>query len=299
MAYLALALAAQFLYAVSILIDRHIVLRATHIGRPIVYAFYVSLLSGFVFVLVPFVSEPGVHALALSLVNAAAFVAAIFCLYTALLHARASDVAPVVGAVSAIVTLVFAGLWIEGDITASLVLPVLLLAGGTALISHFHFSRNALFFTLLSGLFFGAAAFTFKLVSIEIAFVDSFFWTRAMNVALALAFLTVPAWRSAIFHGGRHSSSRAKGLVLGNKVIGGIASVMTALAISLGSVTIVNSLAGLQFVFLFILAFLFAKHMPKREGSRLHGHGGTPSATGVALIVLGLALLSLGHYLNL
>jgi len=64
-------------------------------------------------------------------------------------------------------------------------------------------------------------------------------------------------------------------------------------------VTIVNALAGLQFVFLFVFAILFAKHMPKREGSRTHGHGGTISATGVGLIVCGLALLSLGHYLNL
>ncbi len=299
MAYLALAIFAQFLYAVSVLIDRHIVLKATHIGRPIVYTFYVSLLSGFVVVFFPFVSVPNAHVLALSLVNSGAFVGAIFCLYSALLHARASDVAPVVGAVSAITTLVFAGLWIEGDITASFVLPVLLLAGGTALISHFHFSRNALFLTLSSGFFFGVVAFTFKLVSLEIAFLDSFFWTRAMNVILALGFLIVPAWRIAIFHGGKRSSSRAKGLVIGNKVIGGVASILTALAISLGSVSVVNSLAGLQFVFLFIFAFLFARYMPKQAGSRTHGHGGTPSATGVALIVFGLALLSLGHYFAL
>lgn len=299
MAYLALAIFAQFLYAVSVLIDRHIVLRATHIGRPIVYTFYVSLLSGFVVVFAPFVSFPDVRALALSLVNAGAFVGAIFCLYSALSHGRASDVAPVVGAVSAITTLVFAGLWIEGDITASFVLPVLLLAGGTALISHFHFSRHALFFTLLSGFFFGIVAFSFKLVFIELPFLDGFFWTRAMNVALALGLLIVPAWRVAIFHGGRRSSARAKGLVIGNKVIGGVASILTALAISLGSVTVVNSLAGLQFVFLFVFALLFAKRMPLREGSRTHGHGGAPSATGVALIVLGLALVSLGHYLGL
>lgn len=295
--YLALAIAAQFLSAVSVLIDRHIVLRATHIGRPIVYTFYVSLLSGFVVVLAPFVSLPDFHALSLSLVNAAAFISAIFCLYSALTHARASDVAPVVGAVSAMTTLIFAGLWIEGDVTASFVLPVLLLAGGTALISRFHFSRHALSFTLLSGFFFGIVAFTFKLVFIELPFVDGFFWTRATSVVLALGLLIVPVWRAAIFHGGKKSSSRAKGLVIGNKIIGGVASILTALAISLGSVTVVNSLAGLQFVFLFIFALVFAKHMPG-EGSRTHGHGGSISATGVALIVFGLALLSLGHYLN-
>ena len=297
--YLALAIAAQFLYAVSVLIDRHIVLRAGKIGEPIVYAFYVSFLSGFVVVLAPFVSLPDTKTLMLSFVNAAVFVGAIFCLYSALRHARASDVAPVVGAISAITTLVVAGLWIEGDVTSSFVLPVLLLAGGTALISHFHFSRRAVLFTLLSGFFFGMVAFTFKLVVLEVPFVDGFFWTRGMNVVLALALLVVPMWRAAILHGGKRSSSRAKGLVLGNKIIGGVASVLTALAISLGSVAVVNSLAGLQFVFLFFFVFLFAKYMPKSDGSRTHGHGGAPSATGVGLIVFGLALLALGHYFAL
>ena len=102
--WLAFAIFAQFLFALSTLVDKHIVTRAGTIGKPIVYAFYVALLSGFVVVLFPFVSIPSGHVLLLSLVNAATFTAAIYLLYCALSTARASDVSPVVGGVSAIVT---------------------------------------------------------------------------------------------------------------------------------------------------------------------------------------------------
>ncbi len=259
-----LAVCAQFLTAVTVLIDKHIVTRPAPIGKPIVYAFYVSLLSGFVIFIAPFgyVGMVPAKVLALSLVNAGAFVAAIFFLYSALRYARASDAAPVVGAISAISTVVFAGIWISDDFALTHLPALGLLVAGTAIISHFHFSHHALRSTLLAGFFFGAAAFTAKLVFLEVAFIDGFFWTRAMNVVIALGFLAIPTIRTAILHGGRSASHGTQSLVLGNKIIGGVAGVMTALAISLGSVSIVNALGGLQFVFLFVLALLFAKRIP-------------------------------------
>ncbi len=294
--WIALAAVAQFLTAVTVLVDKHIVTRPTSMGKPIVYTFYVSLLSGFVIVIAPFgyVGMVPANVLALSLLNAAAFVCAIYFLYAALRHARASDAAPVIGAVSAISTVVLAGIWIADDFALTHLPALGLLVAGTAVISHFHFTHHALRATLLSGFFFGAAAFTAKLVFLEVSFIDGFFWTRSMNVVIALAFLAVPAVRAAILHGGRSASGGTKSLVLGNKIIGGVAGVLTAFAISLGSVSIVNALGGLQFVFLFVLALLFAKHVPLFGGRESGAHGGWHTAAGIVLISLGLATLFLG-----
>lgn len=294
--WLALAIAAQFLAAVTVLIDKHIVTRPAPIGKPIVYAFYVSLLSGFVVLIAPFgfVSWVSAWVMALAFLNAAVFVAAIYFLYVSLQHARASDAAPVVGAVSAISTVILAGIWIQDDFALSHLPALALLVAGTAVISHFHFTHHALRAALFSGFFFGAAAFTAKLVFLEVPFIDGFFWTRSMNVVIALGFLAIPALRAAILHGGRASSRGTQGLVIGNKVIGGIGGVLTAIAISLGSVSIVNALGGLQFVFLFLLAVLFARHMPLTRAKKTGSHGGWHTAIGVTLISLGLATLFLG-----
>ncbi len=296
--WLGLAVAAQFINAVSVIIDRHIVVRVEHIGRPIVYAFYVTLLSGFVIVIAPFgvVSWPSMKVATLSLVSAGTFLLAIYSLYSALRLARASDVAPVVGAISAVTSLIAAALWIDGDISASLVPAVFLLVAGTGLISRFHFRKHAFLFALLAGAMFGLTVFLAKLVFLETTFIEGFFWTRVMCIVAALALLLVPAFRSAILHGGRHSSHGAKALVLGNKVLAGVAGILTALAVSLGSVSIVNALAGLQFVFLFIFAFLFAGKMPLTANVKTGSHGGWRTGAGIVLIVLGLALLSFGQY---
>lgn len=292
--WLLLAVAAQFLFAISTLVDKHIVVRAQHIGKPIVYAFYVALLSGFVVVLFPWVTIPSAYVLLLSLVNAASFTAAIYLLYNALSLSRASDVAPVVGGVSAIVTAILAATLIEGDVARMHILPIAFLAVGTAIISHFHFSRRAIFYTLAAGAFFGITVVLSKLIFIEVPFLDGFFWPRLFNVLVALSLLSVPPFRTAIFHGGKHSSRGAKSLVVGNKILGGVAAAMTTYAVSLGSVAVVNALAGLQFVFLFVFALVFAHKMPLFSNSKSGDHGGWHTFVGIGLIVAGLALLYRG-----
>lgn len=289
--WLAVAVLAQFLYALSTLIDKRIVTKSAHIGKPIVYTFYVALLSGFVIVLAPFVSVPNMYVVVFSIVNAVTFTAAIYLLYSALTLSRASDVAPVVGGVSAIVTALLAAIFIDGDVAVVHALPILLLAGGTAVISHFHFTRKAILFTLAAGVFFGVTVLTTKILFIETSFLDGYFWMRMMNVVVALSLLLVPAFRTVIFQGGKQASNHSKGLVIGNKILGGVAAALSAFAVSIGSVALVNSLAGLQFVFLFIFAVLFARRLPLfgEKGS----HGGWHTFLGVSLIVSGLAALYL------
>jgi uncharacterized membrane protein len=232
-----------------------------------VYAFYVSAMSGFVIVIAPFglVTVPSAAYLALSLLGAAAFVLALYCLYSALRHARASDVAPVAGAISALSTLALAWFLIDGDVGPRVLPAVFLLALGTALISHFHFHGHSLAYSFLAGGAFGVAIFLTKIVYNGIGFLDGFFWTRVLALFVALSLLTLPSLRRAILYGGARSSKRARALVVGNKILAGSAAALTAYAVSLGSVAIVNALAGLQFAFLFLFALIFAHYEPLKR----------------------------------
>ncbi|MBI5456365.1 hypothetical protein HY969_01360 [Candidatus Kaiserbacteria bacterium] len=294
--WLGLAIFAQFLFAIAILLDKHIVLHREHIGKPIVYAFYVSLLSGFVVVIAPFglVSLPSLYVLALSFASAVTFLIAIYALYSALRIAFASDVAPAVGAISAVTTVVLASVWIDGDVAALHIIPIGFLVAGTALISHYHFTMRAFRYAIISGIGFGATVFLSKLIFNASNFYDGLFWTRMMNVVAALLLLLVPALRHVILKGGTHSSHSARFLVLGNKIIAGSASVLSAFAVSLGSVSIVNSLAGLQFVFVFGLTYVFSKWISGPSPRTSHVHAGWwHTAGGIALVVFGLASLYL------
>ncbi len=290
--WILLAFAAQFLYAVSILIDKHIVIRARAIGEPAAYAFFSVLFSAVVAGFAPFgfVSWPTWSLIGIALMNGMAFFTALFTLYSALKIARASDVAPAVGGISALTTIVLSALILHTDVEG-FILPAFLLAIGTAIISHFHFSRSALLYTICAGVAFGSTVFLSKLVFERTDFIDAFFWMRMMGVLFVLSLLLLPQMRAKIFHSAKQSTRGAWALVMGNKVIAGAASILFSFAVSLGSVALVNALTGLQFVFLFIMSILFARYMPGMKQDSLT-HGGWHTGVGIGLICVGLAALA-------
>jgi len=290
-----LAIAAQALFATSTFVDRHVLTHSRGIGKPAAYAFYISLLSGFVLVLVPFgvVSEPSLIVLELSLATAATFILGLLLLYHALKEGTASDVMPVVAAFSAIATFVWAYLFLDEGLPAMFIVSVALFIIGTFLISKFKFRRLGLYHVIAAGLLFGVSTVLIKLIFHETTFWDGFFWSRMANVIGAGFLLLWPGNAKAIFHGVKSSSHGTKWVVLGNKMLAGVAAAMTFFAISLGSVSVVNAMAGLQFAFLLLIAFLFATRFPQVLEGEIDTKGLPHKLWGIGLIALGLAVLYL------
>lgn len=289
--WIALAVFAQFITAGIVFIDKYVLINKGQIGRPIVYAFYISLLSGVVIVLAPFVALPSATVIVLSLASAATFFAAILFLYSALKEGHPSDIMPVVGAISAIATALCAYQWLTHDLPHAFVPAFGLLVVGMVLISHFRLTKRQQVMVIFAGISFGLTAFLTKLVFIETDFLNGFFWSRMGNVAVALSVVTIPAYRHAIF-GGYHGSSRGtKWLVITNKTLGGIAAAMTLYATSLGSVSVVQALAGLQFVFLLLFAVLLGHWFPALFRNEMNRTALAHKLAGIGIIVIGLALL--------
>lgn len=291
--WIVLAALAQFISAGIVFIDKYVLVTKTHVGKPIVYAFYISILSGFVLVLVPFglVSIPSSTVLVLSFLSSVTFISSIVLLYTALKEGHPSDIMPIVGGVGAVATAICAWQWLHEDLPGSFIPAFACMVLGMFLISHFRLTKRQKLLVVFSGAFFGVTAFLTKLIFLETAFLDGFFWSRMTNVIGALLLLIIPANRKAIFSGFRGSSSGTKGLVIANKTLGGIAGVLTLLAISLGSVSIVQAFAGLQFVFLLVIAYILSGRFPAVLRGEMHRKGLTHKLAGILCIVLGLAIL--------
>lgn len=293
--WIAIAALAQLISAGIVLVDKYVLMSHAHLGRPAVYAFYISILSGFVLVLVPFgvVSIPSLTVLALCLLASATFILSVLFLYTALKRGNASDAIPIVGAVSAVVTAYLAYVFLHQDLPRAFIPAFLLLVIGTMLISHFKLTWKSLWFVVASGVFFGASAILIKLIFLQTNFIDGFFWSRMTNVVGALFLLAVPASRRAIFHGYHTTSHGMKWLVFANKTLGGVAAFLTLLAISLGSVTIVNAMAGLQFVFLLSFAYFGARWIPSVFKGEVHPHRFPHQVYGILCVMAGIAALFL------
>ncbi len=286
---------AQLLSAGTVFIDKYVLVSKQHLGKPVAYAFYISMLSGVVLVLVPFglISLPSGTVLFVSVCASATFIASILSLYSALKEGHASDLLPVVGGGSAIVAALFAHMLIGERLPPAFLIAFALMVVGTLLISRFRLTNRQKMLVVLSGLCFGATAFITKLIFLETNFIDGFFWSRMTNVIGALLLLIPAGNRAQIFSGYRGSSSGTKWLVIGNKTLGGIASALMLFAISLGSVSIVQALAGLQFVFLLVIAYLFAGAFPAVLRGELHEKGLAHKLAGTACIIAGLAVLFL------
>lgn len=287
------AVLGQLLNAVAVFIDRYMLTQKRGIGSPIVYAFYVSLLSGFVIVLVPFglISMPSFITIQFALASAASFIVALILLYDSLKKGTASDVMPVITAFSAFSSFIFAFVWLDEDLPAMFSVAVILFIVGTLLISRFRFTSRVFAHVTVSGILFGVSAFAIKLLFLQASFWDGFFWSRMANVIGAIFLLMWPGNIQKIFHGTKNTSHGTRLLVIGNKTLAGVAGALIFLAISMGHVSVVNAMSGLQFAFLLGLAFLFSHRFPNVLRGEIHHDGRGHKLAGIACIIAGLVAL--------
>ena len=287
-----MVLIAQFINAAVVLLDKFL-LASKKVASPLVYVFFVSLLSGVAILLLPFgvVSWPTAPIIWLSLITGGAFTFSIYFLYRALFSTDASDVSPAVGAVTALATLFFSFLFLDGILTGNFLLGFIGLVTGMALMSYFRFSRRETGFVLLAGIFFALSAVTVKMLFNSASFWNGFFWSRLGNVAVALPLLLWPANRKMFWRNIRQSSLKTKSLVVASKFLAGTAFLLILLSIKLGNVSLVNALAGTQFIFLLLFALIFTKKFPNYFFESVHQH------KAVGQKVLATLLVVAGYFL--
>jgi uncharacterized membrane protein len=199
----------------------------------------------------------------------------------------------VVGAITAIGSYGLAYLFLDAKLSPNFLLGVLLLVIGTVLVSHFRFSWVGAMSSVYAGIFFAIHYVVIKGLFNTTSFDNGFFWSRVAFVLFALVLLLVPAYRSKVFRQARSAGKRGSALVLGNKVIAGLASILILKATELGDVSVVQALGGLQHVFIFVLGMTtVGPYAPSTCGEK----GCTPKvllhkAIFVAIIALGFFVL--------
>lgn len=288
--WLVLAIGAQFIAALVALLDKYIVTDEKAIPKPFVYAFITCLMSGaaiFVFLLawVPIPLE-GVHfpsltnvefptltVVAFSLLAAYTFFSALVSMFTALKESDASDVIPVIGSVTALGTFSFGYFFLGGALSKNFLIGIVLLAVGTALVSHFRFHYKTALLSVHAGLFFAFHYVAFKGLLGITTFDNAFFWSRVGFVFFALSMLLVPDWYERVSSQVKTTGRRAGVLIISNKILAGTVAIMTLKATELvpqNEFPIIQALGGLQFVFILALGLVLGRHTPKEIGENTH-----------------------------
>ena len=282
--WLIIAAIAQFIFALVAILDKYIVTSKT-VLHPFSYAFYISILSGsaiLVFFAGPIPLPFGIEApslsnlmfptpeiFALSLVTGLLMYIALVNMYEAFSKADTSDVVPVIAAIGAFGTLALEFLFLDGTYTTENLIGMVLLIAGTLLVSQMRFNLQVFFHSLISGICFSVYYALIKYIFELVNFDTGFLYTRLGLMLAAILVVCIPTYRRRIFRKLKNknvSTKKATSYVIGVKTVAGIASIMTLKAIQLGSVAVVQAMAGLQFLVLIIFSAFFGKTTHKSFG---------------------------------
>lgn len=295
MSYILIAIIAYLFFAINAVIDKFL-LQKKQIGHPATYAFVIGMLSLAVVVLAPFgFFVPENDIIFISLISGALFTFALLAFFAGLSRGEASRIVPVAGGFVPVFTMILAYFWIGERLAPQDFLALMLLILGSMLMAGRgkRGARTWLPYILLASALFAVSFTLTKQVFDQTGFINGFIWTRFGMAAGALVLLLNATARRAIFVHAKKSSHGTGMLFLAGQIIGALAGIAQNIAISRGSVTIVNALQGTQFVFLLVLAALISLQYPKVMREDLSSGALSQKVAAVILISAGVLILSL------
>ena len=241
-------------------------------AKPKSYTFYVGLLSILVVFIIPFVEFgwPSNTGLAFIILEAFVYVAGLYALFYALEHFEVSKVIPTIGATQPIIiALLSIFFWGKLDIGTKEIVAFIVLLVGSVLISMDKspkITRKSLEISLITAVLFSLDFIFSKFVYTEMDFWQGFIWMRIFSCLFVMIFLFDRGFRKEFSDGKKNPNKKTGMFFVITQGAGGLANVLQSLAISLVPVSylaIMNSMKGIQYVFLFIMVALISHFLPK------------------------------------
>jgi drug/metabolite transporter (DMT)-like permease len=282
--WLVVAILGYLLLAIVFVLDKRILTNT--LPEPSIYTFYSTIFMLGALLVLPIAPGMlyGVDWL-WAIVSGVTFGFALWAMFVAVKHGEASHMNPFIGAV-----MIFSESLSSGQIAGMCLLIV-----ASLLLSYERTERSAGFhrgflWAIVSGVLFSISHVSAKYLYTVYPFATAFIYTRATTGLVGVALLLAPAVRASFRkknttvnpYADRHPLI----IVAVNKIFGIIGVVLVQWAIALGSVTLVNALASLQYVFMFVCIVLLTKFAPRFLREYF-----TPKEYVVESIALGMVLV--------
>ncbi len=267
---------------------------------PKLYTFYVGILSILVIFLIPFIkfSFPTITGMIWIILEAITYILGLYAMFVALEKFDVSKVMTTIGALQPVVILILTWIFFGFQtITNINFLAFVILFIGSIVISiekTFKITGNYLVLTLFSSLMFSFAYVFSKLVFLNQSFLQGLVWMNIFTFLFILIFLFDKELRGQIFSKKITLNKKTGILFLFSQSAGGIANILQSFAISLSpvaSLAIMNSLRGVQYIFLFIITLIFSFFFPKILKEDISKRIILQKTIAIVLIVFGLGTL--------
>lgn len=308
MFWIVLAIGAHVGNALVFVSDKIILGSDTKIGNPIHFAAWSGLVAGGVgVILLGWWAVPTAAVIGLSLLGGVFWVTALWLFFIGLKLGDPSSVVPIAGSAVPVFTLLITILLLGETLSWQQGIAVFfLILGGAVLSITWRGSRG------LSARVFGVTvaaggAFAAHFVTVDVLydifepFLPAFAYAR-LGVAVVSVLLLLGLFASGSMKSSAGSNKRSKHanrkiftmvalVFVGGKILGALALLSLNWAVKLGNVTIVNALQGTQYIFLLILALIFARYWPKLWREELKRVDIGQKVAGIVLIGIGLSWL--------
>ncbi len=296
MSFLPIAILGYLLTAVSVLVDKFLVDRS--IPHPIVYTFYLGILSLSALALVPFgFYFPDQAVLILAFFSGISFVLAWLMFYSVLKFDEASRVSPIVGALNSLFTLTIGFLFFAQVLSGKQVLASLILILGLVVLSSTSWSaswrlkRQHILLMISSAVLFAVASVLLREVFLKTTFINGLILTRIAMAATACCFLIIPEARKFILQGKitrHHFVNKTSLLFMSGQLVGALGGLLITYAIFLVNPAIVSATQGVQYLLILIVILLLSKKYQHLLEEQLTRRVILQKVFGAILIALGL-----------
>lgn len=293
MNHLPFTILAYFFNAVAVLVSKFLLSKA--IPDPLVYIFYISLISLLAVLALPFTKIPNLEVFTLASLSTVMWTTGAYFMFKALKIGDISRVIPIIGTLIPLILLLFA--FQTQTITTAQTWAVWTLISGMVFLTlpdwHFKLNVREIIFEVLSSVFFAVSYIVLRQAYLEFDFFSVLVWSRPILLPLGIFLLLIPNLRRRIItsQGPKINFFSKSGLIfLGGQVSGAGSEFLILFSISLANPALVNSLQGTQYVFLLFFALILAKKYPAIFQERY-----TPLI--LASKIIGISLIGIGLYL--
>jgi len=271
-------------------------------SRPKSYTFFVGIFSILAVFLIPFVDFgfPTGIGLVWIVLEAVVYVAGLYALFYALENFDVSKIIPMIGASQpvfiALLSIVF---WGYERLQGHEIIAFAVLLCGSVLISidkNPKITKKSLEISLVAALLFSLDFIFSKFVFLEMPFWQGFIWMRIFSFVFVLLFLFDKGFRKEMSEENAGFNKNTGIVFILAQGAGGAANILQSWSISLAPIAylaIMNSMKGMQYVFLFLMTVFLSYFLPKVLKEEMSKRQIIQKVVSIVLIMLGLAILVL------
>jgi drug/metabolite transporter (DMT)-like permease len=295
-----LAIVAHALIGASLIWDK-VLLRRPGTRNLLSYVFWLGFISIFGLLLMPFgFHMPGLTVVILALAAGLVHLVANFFYYAALKAGEASQTLAIMGGFSPVATALISRGLLRHPLGRGSLLGFVLLVGGGFLM---FFSEKLKYREMLPSILIASASFGLvnvmqKLVFDATNFVSGYVFFTFGTFIATLALLIRPSWRAQIFESSEKVEPRSHFWYFVNRFMAGAGSFLIFFAISETSPALVEAIAGLRYVVIFLAAYGITKLHSEWLSEDFSGSVLVGKTAATVLVVAGLVLLGIKNEQN-